>query len=251
MVKASSPMFLKRNRSSVEETKTNSAKSAAVAETANSKEEEIVKKAKTEVRAAVAVDAEEDAEAKVAMEKDAEVDAEEDAEVITTQKDTAEEAVADHEPRVSTKMARQLSMELKPVVSVKVTRESPEKNGIQWTGNLELDVEREMTADREHVPVGVKTAKKNQKKTMASPKKKPKVATAKISQQMLVKDVNVAGMKREKLWWKKRKKKSDSLLQTTKLKRRLPTCHKHREDNTKKRKTRILRKARRRRSVLR
>lgn len=110
--------------------------------------------------------------------------------VKSAQRDVAEVMVAlnaevhpilivnDKETQMSVQMVKLLSMELKLVDTVKVTKAKLAKNGIHRTSIPELVVEREMTVDRELALDGVRKAKRSQKVKMVLKKLREKLETS-------------------------------------------------------------------------
>jgi len=130
--------------------------------------------------------------------------------------------VNDRETQMSVQMVKLLSMELKLVDTVKVTKAKLAKNGIHRTSIPELAVEREMTADREPALDGVRKAKRSQKVKMVLKKLREKLETSTDQETIATGKLNavIPGPKSLK---RNQRKKLDSLLMTTKPRKRLLT----------------------------
>jgi hypothetical protein len=171
-----------------------------------------------------------------------------DVKVVADTKDAVAKAEAVEEEFVakdSMKMVKSL-MELKPVATVKATREKLVKTLTQWTDIPELAVERETIADKEAAPDGVMMPTRSQLLKKANKKRPKEEMTRHLTP---VKDANAVPKRERRLSRKSQRKKSDSLLMTLKPKERLPTCLKPREDSTRKPTTRTSKRTRMARSV--
>ena len=195
MGKVSSLMSLIRRNKDVETSvKSVVAVEDAVAETIEKANPE--ETAKTEVRAVENVVVVAAAEAAMT-----------DVKVVADTKDAVAKAEAVEEEFVakdSMKMVKSL-MELKPVATVKATREKLAKMLTQWTDIPELAVERETTADKVPVLDGVTMPTRTQLPKLEKAKKRPREEMA--SQPTPVKDANAALKKRKRLLRKNQRKR--------------------------------------------
>ena len=117
----------------------------------------------------------------------------------------AEAVEAESEAKESMPTETQLLTVLKPVATVKATREKLAKMLTQWTDIPELAVERETTADKVPVLDGVTMPTRTQLPKLEKAKKRPREEMA--SQPTPVKDANAALKKRKRLLRKNQRKR--------------------------------------------